>query len=228
MWHEAGYVGAFSPRPMLLIDHRGHGRSERPTALAAHAIDRYVEDVVAVLDHARATKTVFIGYSDGAAIGFAFAAAHPDRTAALICLGAQGGEHERQADRREHAAVVRASGMEAVVDSLVDEEPVPVPAWFADQIRSTDTEMFALELDGWAAWAGPWATLSSIRAPTLIIVGELEDITAGLAGTNAREMATRLQNGRAIELPATGHVGLFTRTDLTLPAMQSFIDTFRL
>jgi pimeloyl-ACP methyl ester carboxylesterase len=225
MWHEAGYVDALSPRPMLLVDHRGHGRSGRPTAVDAHAIDRYVEDVVAVLDHAGAPKAVFIGYSDGAAIGFAFAAAHPERTAALVALGALGAEHECQADRHDQAKVVRAGGMDAVVDSLVDEEPAPVPAWFTDQMRSTDTEMFALELDGWAAWAGPWSTLRSITAPTLIIVGELEDITPGLAGTNAREMARRLQNGRAIELPATGHVGLFTRTDLTLPAMQTLLDT---
>jgi pimeloyl-ACP methyl ester carboxylesterase len=224
MWRSAGYVGGLSPRPLLLMDHRGHGCSDRPTTLAAHAMDRYVDDVLAVLDHAGAQQVAFLGYSDGAAIGFAFSAAHPARAAALIGLGALGGEDEPQADRRSLAETIRTAGMQAVVDGLAEDEPDTLPTWFADQMRSTDPEMFALELEGWADWAGPWATLRSVLAPTLIIVAELEDTRPGLAGIRAGEMAARLPRGQALELPRTGHVGLFTRTDLTLPAIRSFLD----
>ena len=224
MWHEAGYVRGLAPRPILLMDHRGHGASDRPSTVAAHSIDRYVDDVVAVLDHTGVARAAFLGYSDGAAIGFALAAAHPDRVASLIGLGALGGEDESWADRRSQADELRATGMQAVVDGLADDEPDAVPTWFADQMRSTDPEMFALELEGWADWAGPWFTLPSIQAPTLIVVGELEDTRPGLAGVRAREMASRLPRGQALELSATGHVGLFTRTDLTIPAIQAFLD----
>ena len=227
MWRSAGYIDGLSPRPLLLMDHRGHGSSDRPSSLAAHAMERYVDDVVAVLDHAGAERVAFIGYSDGASVGFAFASAHPARTAALIGLGAHGGEDAPQAERRSQAAEFRTKGLEALVGALAEDDPDPIPGWFADQMRSTDPEMFALELEGWADWAGPWSTLPAIAAPTLLIVGELEDTEPGLAGINAREMAARLRNGRAIELPATGHVGLFTRTELTLPAIRSFLDAVK-
>jgi pimeloyl-ACP methyl ester carboxylesterase len=224
MWRLAGYVDGLSPRPLLLMDHRGHGSSDRPRNHTAHDMDRYVDDVLAVLNHAGAKRVVFVGYSDGASVGFAFASAHPARVAALIGLGALGGEDASQAERRSQAAAFRAEGLEALVDALADEDPDPVPGWFADQMQGTEPEMFALELEGWADWAGPWSTLPAIAAPTLLIVGELEDTEPGLGGQRAREMAARVRHGSAIELPATGHVGVFTRSDLTLPAIRSFLD----
>lgn len=39
MWELAGYTEALGGCRQLLMDHRGHGRSDQPVGLAAHAID---------------------------------------------------------------------------------------------------------------------------------------------------------------------------------------------
>lgn len=50
MWEEAGYVEGLDGFQRILVDHRGHGRSDRPNGVENHLIDRYVSDVIAVLD----------------------------------------------------------------------------------------------------------------------------------------------------------------------------------
>lgn len=87
MWRQAGYVGGLSGMQVVLMDHRGHGRSGRPKELAEHRIDRYVDDVVAVADVLGLTRFSFLGYSDGTAVGCALAARHPDRVDAVIGVG---------------------------------------------------------------------------------------------------------------------------------------------
>jgi pimeloyl-ACP methyl ester carboxylesterase len=224
MWREGGYVRGLAPRRLILMDHRGHGGSARPRDPAEHTIDRYVTDVACAMDAEGVERVAFLGYSDGAAVGYAFAAAHPDRTAAVIGLGAVGDADEPMSERRDLAAAVRDTGMDGLVADLAAAEPGAVPDWFVDQMRATDPEMFALELEGWASWAGPWATFASIDAPTIIIVGEVEEGEPGVAGIHAAGAAARLPRGASHVVPGVGHVGVFLRSELTLPVISRFLD----
>jgi pimeloyl-ACP methyl ester carboxylesterase len=225
MWDQAGYVRGLAPRPLILIDHRGHGASDRPAAPAEHSIDRYVADVVAVLDAVGARQAAFIGYSDGVRVGLALAAANRERVAALIGLGALGGEEASETERRADADEIRLAGMPSIVDALEADEPGRVPDWFKQQMLDTDAEMLALELDGWADWAGPWATAEKIQAPALLIVGEYEESEPGLASLHAAALAARIRDGRAVEQQGVGHVGLFVRSDLNLPVIRALLET---
>src|SRR5713226_5442017 len=111
MWRRAGYVDGLADRMIVLMDHRGHGLSSRPTELADHRIDRYVGDVLALADALGLERFGFFGYSDGGSVGYELAARHPDRVAALIGLGAVGRSDEPPDERRKLAATVRAAGM---------------------------------------------------------------------------------------------------------------------
>src|SRR5438093_973290 len=75
MWRMAGYTDGLSATRLILMDHRGHGRSDRPAGVEAHRIDRYVGDVVSVLDAAGAERVVFAWYSYVTIVGYAFAVA---------------------------------------------------------------------------------------------------------------------------------------------------------
>jgi pimeloyl-ACP methyl ester carboxylesterase len=225
MWSLAGYTEGFPGRRLILIDHRGHGLSGRPAGIEQHHVDRYADDVVAVADALGVRRFSFFGYSAGSAIGYRLAARDPDRVEALVGLGAVGPEsdwREDDAGDAELAGSIRREGSGVLVSLLRAQEP-DLPEWFADQMRGTDAEMFALFLDAGRSWAGPWAEFPNIGAPTLIVVGELEEGDEGSAGKHAKQAAAALPSGRHAVLPGLGHVMAFVRSDLVLPRVREFL-----
>lgn len=60
MWELAGYTTALAGYRTLVMDHRGHGRSDRPAGRSAHRMSEYVADVIAVLDDADAGRALII------------------------------------------------------------------------------------------------------------------------------------------------------------------------
>jgi pimeloyl-ACP methyl ester carboxylesterase len=222
MWRLAGYTTGLAGRRLILMDHRGRGKSGRPPDRAQHAIDRYVADVRLVADAAGAERFDFFGYSAGAAVGYRLAAQHPERVVSLIGLGAVGSPADAD-DSLDVAARVRREGSETLVSWLREEEP-DLPEWFADQMRSTDPEMFALTLEAWAGWGGPWAEFARIEVPTLLVVGQREEGDEESSGADARTATLEMRDGRAQTIPGVGHVMAFVRSDLVLPPVRAFLD----
>jgi pimeloyl-ACP methyl ester carboxylesterase len=71
MWRELGYTGALrDDHRLILIDARGHGRSEAPHDPAYYRPELMAGDVTAVLDALEIPAAHFLGASLGAAIGF--------------------------------------------------------------------------------------------------------------------------------------------------------------
>jgi pimeloyl-ACP methyl ester carboxylesterase len=223
MWRLAGYTRGLPGRRLMLIDHRGRGESGRPRDTAQHGIDLYVHDVLSVADDAGEPRFSFFGYSAGAAIGYRLAAEHPDRIVSLVGLGAVDPPPPHEANVLETAARIRREGSEGLVQWLREDEP-DFPEWFADQMRSTDPEMFALTIEAWAPWGGPWTEFARVEAPTLTVVGQLEEGDRFSAADHAGQAAAALQDGRVVVLPDLGHVMAFVRADLVLPHVRAFLD----
>jgi pimeloyl-ACP methyl ester carboxylesterase len=218
MWREAGYVAGLTGFRLVLLDHRGHGMSDRPPGLAAHRIERYVADVLAVLEAERIARAAFWGYSGGATVGYALAAAHPDRIAGLVTTGAIGAtDYDTVAEREDaqrRAAYAREHGLLALLARAFDTSPAGgVPPWFWRQMDATDREMFALQLLGAAEWHGPWSVLPRITAPTLLLVGAAEDPD----GDNSRAAAA-MPNARCVTFAGLDHLTAYVRSDLALGA----------
>jgi non-heme chloroperoxidase len=223
MWTAAGYPPRLSGRRLILIDHRGHGRSGRPVGVEQHRIDRYVDDVLRVADELELDQFAFFGYSDGAWVGYRLASRDQSRITAVIGLGAVGEEDEPQDGRLELAHRVRADGMAAMVAALRADEP-DITGWFIDQMRSSDPEMVALELEGWLSWVDPWSDLLQLTVPTLLIVGGLEEGPTGVAEEHARRLLPRSSGSRVVVLPDVGHAMAFVRSELVAAAVQDFLD----
>ncbi|HUZ84496.1 MAG TPA: alpha/beta hydrolase, partial [Gaiellales bacterium] len=188
---------------LVLLDHRGRGRSDRPAVVAQHAIEEYVADVVAVLDELAVERCGFVGYSMGAQIGQLLAASHPQRVSALVALGVTRDRVPDPLGEAAFAAEVRSHGMVRLVDEVEREERIVLPVWLRDQFLETDREQFALGVEAMAAWT-PWAIHASIRCPALLVAGELED-----PARRNGEAAALMVRGAAAWLPGLGHVGAF-------------------
>lgn len=220
MWELAGYTGALQGYRTLLMDHRGHGRSDCPAELSAHRMSEYVADVIAVLDDAGAGAAALLGYSAGAQVAYAVASTYPERVGAVAGIGAVGAPSDDDSDVSAYTAAIRAGGMRAAMDQIAAGEPQPAPGWLIDNLSETDPEMFALLIEAWAGEPGSWADFPRVAAPTVIICGEHEEPHAA---RNARLAAQTLPRGSAVILPGLHHLQAFWRTDETLPPLLTFL-----
>lgn len=88
MWHEAGYVGRLqNDFTVIPIDLRGHGESNQPTEPADYAIDKMVQDVLAVADACSVEHFDLWGFSFGSRVG-RYIASRSERVARVVLMGA--------------------------------------------------------------------------------------------------------------------------------------------
>ncbi|HEV8195938.1 MAG TPA: alpha/beta hydrolase [Gemmatimonadales bacterium] len=83
-------------RRAVAVDFRGHGQSA-PPANGDYAVESLAQDVAAVVDSLGLTRFILVGHSMGGSAAVAYAAAHPDRVAGLVLVGAPGKVPEAQA-----------------------------------------------------------------------------------------------------------------------------------
>ena len=69
---------------VVLLDLLGHGRSDRPTHASEYRIDRYADQVFALLDELGVERAVLAGLSLGANVSLFAATQHPDRVQGLV------------------------------------------------------------------------------------------------------------------------------------------------
>ena len=87
-WRELGYVAQLEDHyQVIMVDARGHGKSDKPhDPLAYSAIER-VKDHITVLDDLGIEKAYYWGYSSGGVVGFCAAQYAPDRFFKVIIGG---------------------------------------------------------------------------------------------------------------------------------------------
>lgn len=89
-WYEYGYVAALAPHyRLIMIDSRGHGRSDKPDTAAAYTQKARAYDVLAVLDALQIDQAFYMGYSLGGWVGFGLATYAPERFRAFVLGGIQ-------------------------------------------------------------------------------------------------------------------------------------------
>ena len=90
-WAEQGYVERLSKKfTVISMDMRGTGESGRPDTAEAYALDRVLEDVIAVADAAGAQRFHLWGFGHGASVG-RYLAARSDRVISAVLVGADMG-----------------------------------------------------------------------------------------------------------------------------------------
>jgi pimeloyl-ACP methyl ester carboxylesterase len=76
---------------LILVDLRGHGRSDRPET--GYHMDEMARDVVGVMQHLELERAHIVGSSLGAEVGLSIAANYPGRVISLVCEGAMVSEY---------------------------------------------------------------------------------------------------------------------------------------
>jgi pimeloyl-ACP methyl ester carboxylesterase len=204
---------------LIFVDHRGHGRSDKPHDAAAYAMPLRVADVVAVLDELQIPRAHLLGISWGGRLCFGVGRHAPERVRSLIAIG----QHPYEIDRNGPLARVVGDALEASmqrgIEALVEAFEA-IAGRYADDVRSTylacDAEAMRAAWEAAIAEGAVVEDLSTWGLRCLICAAEddadfFED---------AQRAAAEIPNAEFVAIPGTDHLGVDTaRVDPILPAV---------
>jgi pimeloyl-ACP methyl ester carboxylesterase len=202
---------------VLNYDRRGRGESDDR---APYAIEREIEDLAALIDHAGGSACVF-GYSSGAILALR-AAAHGLAIAQLALYepppsGARAGELAPQ------LAALIASGRRGDAVELFQTEAVGIPPNIVAQLRTApfrpalEALAHTLVYDSTILAALPDGLLAAVDVPALVLAGEQSHPIMRQA---AQALAESLPAGRYCPLAGQGHD---INPDVVAPLLQEFL-----
>jgi pimeloyl-ACP methyl ester carboxylesterase len=223
LWRAAGYVEPLSKLfTCVLFDHRGHGASDHPTSIAANHIDRYANDVAALVAHLDHPNVAFFGWSNAVLVGLKAAQDHPGLFDRLVLFGAISppATAEEIRDRvSRRLPLIRERGWRYLLDNMQAAEKLPVPQWFLDRVLATDPEPWLAFTESQPAWNwSPWAAMPLIQAPTLIFAGELEDPEDVMAAA-----AAAMPDATRVRIPDREHINAFLYSEFVVPQVLEFL-----
>jgi 3-oxoadipate enol-lactonase len=208
----------------LRYEIRGHGRSAVPAG--PYSIPELGWDIVALLDRLAIERADLCGLSIGGMISMWVAAHAPERVGRLVlcCTAAELGPPEGWHDR---AATVRASGVDAIADAVLERwftrafalEHAEVIEQFRAQLTATPPEGYAGCCEAIAAM-DLRGDLPSIHAPTLVLAGADDPATPPDYG---REIAELIPGARFEVISPAAHLATVERPDLTTAMILRFL-----
>jgi pimeloyl-ACP methyl ester carboxylesterase len=224
MWHGLGYVDELAERyQLILLDARGHGRSDKPHEEDAYTMRLLVGDVVAVLDHLDLMQAHFLGYSFGGRVGFGLGAYAPERFASLLIGGGSYRARPGFMDRIAYPGAVNTmahEGMEAFLREWEGRLGAPLPDGVRVAYLANDTAAMVAYFHSSDREPSVEDALDQMTMPVLLFVGKEDE--ERFADSHAA--AGRLPDVTFTVIPGEDHRSTILRRDHLLPRVTAFLD----
>jgi len=222
-------LGSFTR--VIGFDKRGMGLSDREPAVATPTLDQRVGDVLAVMDASGSARAVICAWSEGGSTAIRFAAAYPERIAALILIATTA----RFSATDDFPEGIPRDFLELAIEAWQDEwgTGVALPMWGPSAV---DDPRFTA---WWAAYqrysASPGAVANSLRldldldvradlplvgTPTLVL-HRFDDMVIPV--TCGRYLAANIPGSVYRELPGTDHMYWLGDQQQTLDVIRGFL-----
>ena len=226
MWEPqvTALVGEFR---CITIDMRGFGGS---AAAAPFTVDRYADDVAAVLDTLGIARAVITGLSMGGYVAFAMWRRHRARVRALVLADTRATADTIEAIERRRTMIEMAEtqGPTAVANAQIaglvgkttrDKRPDIYDAMHRMMAQS-EVEGIVGALEALIARPDSTPTLGTIDVPTLVVVGD-EDVVTPVA--DARALHDGIPGSRLEVLRQAGHLSSVERPAAFNTVMSEFL-----
>lgn len=211
---------------VITPDLRGMGRSDPQPG---YSMDTYADDLVALLDRLGVGQAIVGGMSMGGYVVFTLLRRHPDRVKGLILIDtkAAADTEEGRQGRYKMIEQARSEGATAIAEAML-------PKMLTEQTRSQQLElvefvrgmMAATPVDGItgaleAMAIRPDSTplLASIQVPTLIIVGNEDQVTPSAV---AQEMHQAMPNAELVIIDGAAHAATLERPAAVNQAIEQW------
>jgi len=216
-WRIYGYVDALKDEyRLILVDMRGHGKSDKPHESEAFKAEIQASDVIAVLDQLGIEKAHYYGWSLGGTLGWALAKYAPERFHSFII----GGDGPAAKDVSEMIAALRDLGPDMWARMLEDgaRDNDVWNATIYDAHVDNDVESLALNSEELSSTDFN-ADIPDMQMPFLLIGIPSDDDYA-----NVVEATDRLPNANLASFPNLDHGQGFMFSDQVLPHVTEFLE----
>lgn len=230
LWNEQ--VSALSNSYRVITpDLRGHGESDASSGAAT--MNRMAQDVAVLLGHLEISRAVVGGLSMGGYVALAFYKQFRSRVRALIMADtrAQADTEEGKVTRHQQAEKALAEGMAGIADSMLPKLLTPdtvskrpeVVKRVRDMMLKTKPEGAAGALLGMAERDDQTSLLSQISCPSLILVGQEDQITPV---KDSEKMHREIAGSRLVVIENAAHVSNLERTEQFNEELTRFLKQF--
>jgi len=215
---------------LITPDLRGFGESEG----APSSVDELAEDVHALVESLAPDRCVLGGFSMGGYVLFRYLARHPDRLTAVLLLDTRAEADTPEGRQRRYDAIARieregpAGYLDDFVKLTVSPKTLETRADLVQTVRMLMEGGRPASLTGAlrAMAERPDSTplLSSIRLPTLIVVGADDKATPV---ESARRMHEAISGSEMVTIPDAGHVANLEQPERFNTAVLQFLRKLR-
>jgi pimeloyl-ACP methyl ester carboxylesterase len=211
-WREFGYTNYLQHHfKLILLDGRGHGKSDKPHDVEAYELPKRVADIVAILDDLEIEQAHFFGYSMGGWIGFGMARYASERLRSLVIGGAHP-FHDPSWDVFKTVSGDDPDGFITALETVIEEQ---IPIEVQPVVLENDLHALAA-----AAQERPSLedVLAKVEMPCLLFVGEADSRLQAV-----RECAALIKNAIFESFPDLSHVGCYWSGETVARSVSRFL-----
>ena len=218
---------------LILFDKRGTGLSDRVSPEHLPDLETRMDDVRAVLDSVGSARAVLVGISEGGPMSALFAATHPERTVALVLMGAFAREMRApdydsgvsEDDLRRRLALLDEDDWASAATNdwigRVAPDVLHDPAalrWYTSYVRRGASPGAAKALRLMNTDIDVRDLLPTIGVPTLVLHRARESWRDG-----SRFLGEHIPGARVVELPGNDHIPWEGDADASLDEIERFL-----
>jgi pimeloyl-ACP methyl ester carboxylesterase len=219
---------------VVAYDQRGHGLTDAPAAATDYSAAHLARDLVGVLDALKIERAAIVGFSLGGGPALALAASKPERVSRLVLADVGAGADDPvkiEAMARQWVSLIGQGRVDDLVCEMLRSELFKfyarrntrrrdhMAALFRatplNGLRFTLSEVLAKRKSLFRATS----VLKSVRAPTLVLVGE-QDYVCGKA---SRLLAQSIPNASLKIIGHSGHMSPLEQPAAFTAALTEFL-----
>jgi pimeloyl-ACP methyl ester carboxylesterase len=214
---------------LILFDKRGTGMSDRVSTENLPTLEQRMDDVRAVLDAVGSERAALLGHSEGGGMSTLFAATYPERSRALVLVGAfakrlRSDDYPWAPSLEERletiAEVERDWGAGLDITEMAPHEDPGLLEWYSTCLRRSASPGAAAALLRMNSQIDTRQVLPTIRVPTLVLARTGDrDVTID----EGRWLASQIPDARFVELPGDEHLLWAGDQDSLLDEVEHFL-----